>query len=35
MSYAKFVLRIAVLTTVTFGLMYLNTYALDHVLHPD
>ncbi len=31
MSYAKFAAMIAVSTVVMFGLMYLNTYALDHV----
>ena len=30
-SYAKFSAMIAVSTIVMFGLMYLNTYALDHV----
>ncbi len=32
MSYARFVAMIATSTVVMFGLMYLNTYALDHVL---
>ena len=31
MSYARFLAMIAVSTIVMFGLMYLNTYALDHV----
>jgi hypothetical protein len=31
MSYARFGVMIAVSTVVMFGLMYLNTYALDHV----
>ena len=31
MSYARFAAMIAVSTVVMFGLMYLNTYALDHV----
>lgn len=30
MSYARFLTMIAVSTVVMFGLMYLNTYALDH-----
>ena len=29
--YAKFALMIATSTAVMFGLMYLNTYSLDHV----
>jgi uncharacterized protein (DUF305 family) len=32
MSYARFGVMIATSTVVMFGLMYLNTYALDHVL---
>lgn len=32
MSYARFAAMIATSTIVMFGLMYLNTYALDHVL---
>ena len=32
MSYARFAAMIATSTVVMFGLMYLNTYALDHVL---
>lgn len=31
MSYARFAAMIVVSTIVMFGLMYLNTYALDHV----
>jgi uncharacterized protein (DUF305 family) len=31
MSYARFVAMVAVSTVVMFGLMYLNTYAIDHV----
>ena len=31
MSYARFGLMVAVSTVVMFGLMYLNTYELDHV----
>ena len=31
MSYLRFSLMIATSTVVMFGLMYLNTYALDHV----
>ena len=31
MSYARFASMIVVATLVMFGLMYLNTYALDHV----
>jgi hypothetical protein len=33
MSYGRFFLMIAVSTAVMFGLMYLNTYALDHVFY--
>ena len=33
MSYARFAAMIATSTIVMFGLMYLNTYALDHVLY--
>lgn len=32
MSYLRFVATIAVSTVIMFGLMYLNTYAWDHVL---
>lgn len=31
MSYARFGLMVAVSTVVMFGLMYLNTYEIDHV----
>ena len=31
MSYARFAAMIAASTAIMFGLMYLNTYALDHV----
>jgi len=31
MSYRRFAAMIAVSTIIMFGLMYLNTYALDHV----
>jgi hypothetical protein len=31
MSYARFAAMIATSTVVMFGLMYLNTYAIDHV----
>lgn len=31
MSYARFAVMIAASTVVMFGLMYLNTYAADHV----
>lgn len=31
MAYRRFALMIAASTVVMFGLMYLNTYALDHV----
>lgn len=31
MSYPKFLSMIAVSTVVMYGLMYLNTYAVDHV----
>lgn len=33
MSYLRFFAMIAVSTVVMFGLMYLNTYALDHVFY--
>jgi hypothetical protein len=33
MSYARFGLMIATSTVVMFGLMYLNTYSLDHVFY--
>jgi len=32
MTYARFAVMIAVSTIVMFALMYLNTYAADHVL---
>ncbi|MEZ5828856.1 MAG: DUF305 domain-containing protein [Hyphomicrobiales bacterium] len=31
MSYARFAAMIVTATVIMFGLMYLNTYALDHV----
>ena len=31
MSYARFGAMIVTATIIMFGLMYLNTYALDHV----
>ncbi|MDF2117944.1 DUF305 domain-containing protein [Roseiarcaceae bacterium H3SJ34-1] len=31
MSYGRFVAMVAVSTVVMFGLMYLNTYAFDHI----
>jgi Na+/proline symporter len=33
MSYARFATMVATSTVVMFGLMYLNTYALDHVFY--
>jgi Na+/proline symporter len=33
MSYARFGAMIAVSTVVMFGLMYLNTFALDHLFY--
>jgi uncharacterized protein (DUF305 family) len=33
MSYARFLAMIATSTIVMFGLMYLNTWALDHVFY--
>ncbi|MYZ49880.1 DUF305 domain-containing protein [Propylenella binzhouense] len=33
MSYARFAAMIATSTVVMFGLMYLNTYALEHVFY--
>jgi Na+/proline symporter len=33
MSYKRFLAMIAVATIVMFGLMYLNTFALDHVFY--
>lgn len=35
MSYARFCLMIATSTIVMFGLMYLNTYALEHVFFSE
>lgn len=35
MSYKKFAAMIATSTVVMFGLMYLNTYALDHVFFSE
>ena len=35
MSYLRFVAMITTSTVVMFGLMYLNTYALDHVLFSE
>lgn len=34
-SYTKFIAMIATSTAVMFGLMYLNTYALDHVFYSE
>ena len=34
-KYARFVVMIATSTLVMFGLMYLNTYALDHVFFSE
>jgi hypothetical protein len=31
MSYLRFAAMLATSTVVMFGLMYLNTYSLDHV----
>lgn len=31
MNYGRFAAMIATSTVVMFGMMYLNTYALDHV----
>ncbi|WP_137935256.1 DUF305 domain-containing protein [Mesorhizobium comanense] len=33
MTYARFIAMIVVSTAIMFGLMYLNTYALDHVFY--
>lgn len=33
MSYMRFLTMIAASTVIMFGLMYLNTYALDHVFY--
>ncbi|MEI4469757.1 DUF6692 family protein [Frigidibacter sp. MR17.24] len=35
MSYSRFALMIATSTVVMFGLMYLNTYALEHVFFSE
>ncbi len=35
MKYSKFGVMIATSTVVMFGLMYLNTYALDHVFFSE
>ncbi|MGY9048680.1 hypothetical protein P775_15585 [Puniceibacterium antarcticum] len=35
MSYTRFFLMILTSTVVMFGLMYLNTYALDHVFFSE
>ena len=32
MSYARFAVMIVISTVVMFGLMYLNTYSIDHVM---
>ncbi len=34
-KYTKFIVMIAVSTLAMFGLMYLNTYALDHVFFSE
>ena len=34
-SYAKFGAMIAISTVLMFGLMYLNTYALDHIFFSE
>jgi hypothetical protein len=34
-KYTRFIVMIAVSTLVMFGLMYLNTYALDHVFFSE
>lgn len=31
MSYRRFLVMIAVSTVIMFGLIYLNTFAIDHV----
>lgn len=33
MTYTRFLAMIAISTFVMFGLMYLNTYALDHIFY--
>lgn len=35
MNYSRFAAMIATSTVVMFGLMYLNTYALDHVFFSE
>lgn len=35
MSYVRFLAMIATSTVVMFGLMYLNTYAIDHVFFSE
>lgn len=35
MSYKRFAAMIATSTAVMFGLMYLNTYALDHIFFSE
>lgn len=35
MTYGKFAAMIATSTVVMFGLMYLNTYAIDHVFFSE
>ena len=35
MSYARFLAMIVTSTVVMFGLMYLNTYAIDHVFFSE
>lgn len=35
MSYTRFLAMIAVSTLVMFGLMYLNTYAFEHVTYSE
>lgn len=35
MSYTRFVAMITVSTLVMFGLMYLNTYAFEHVFYSE
>lgn len=34
-SYGRFVMMIVTSTVIMFGLMYLNTYALDHVFFSE
>ena len=35
MTYTRFALMIATSTVVMFGLMYLNTYAFEHVFYSE